>query len=368
MSISEEQIEYKKLYDWQTVQGAFGCRILTRPADKEEAREHIQGIKEAFIKDWTKPLSPAQDIAAGQIENIVEGAFTDNEITFIELIQNAADAATADGSKISFEFTPEELVVRNDARLFTKSDVKAVTRPGQSNKAGDAIGYWGVGFMSVYQLTESPHIVSPPYQFRFANKDYGLDVSEPVWTVIPDWVNDDALPVDYDFDENTFILPYRDNIRKQSLNPENSQNDSLLDVAMSEINASLLLFIPDIRAIEVVNKIDDEGLESRYEQRQKRLEILDEQRFDDHASIQRTSDGQEWFVYRLTYDIPEQIQRDLESSRCHVDFDGVENPQREIVIAFNTRTGDLQPLRAVDESESKSGGVYAQIYSFFQEL
>ncbi|KAF8976283.1 hypothetical protein BGZ46_008399 [Entomortierella lignicola] len=98
---------------------------------------------------------------------------------FSEFLQNAADAGA---TKISFMldqrtfgknnlFSDEmaawqgpALVIYNDAE-FSESDFKALTDLGVGNKRGDSskIGRNGVGFNSVYHITDVPSVVSGSY-------------------------------------------------------------------------------------------------------------------------------------------------------------------------------------------------------------
>jgi sacsin len=93
-----------------------------------------------------------------------------------ELIQNAEDANatcvsfTFDSAKYSFKDLPDRemefvgqpaLVVSNDA-LFSDSDFEAIIKIAQGKKKRDLtkIGRYGLGFLSVYHLTDVPCILS----------------------------------------------------------------------------------------------------------------------------------------------------------------------------------------------------------------
>jgi hypothetical protein len=92
-----------------------------------------------------------------------------------ELIQNADDA---EATKLTFHFTPEALVVEDDGG-FTKCadpaapecgyadtsrvcDFHAFRELGGATKRSDALttGAFGIGFLSVYQVTDRPEIIS----------------------------------------------------------------------------------------------------------------------------------------------------------------------------------------------------------------
>lgn len=85
---------------------------------------------------------------------------------FIELIQNSDDAVS---SKIWVGKFKDHLVVANNGRSFTESDVIAICRSGASSKErGKTIGYRGVGFKSTTYITDNIIIFSDRTYFSFS--------------------------------------------------------------------------------------------------------------------------------------------------------------------------------------------------------
>ncbi len=84
-----------------------------------------------------------------------------------ELIQNADDAKDESGllaaRKISFDVTDQALIVSNDA-LFRDEDFERLRNVASGTKRYEegerTTGAFGVGFISVYQITDHPEIVS----------------------------------------------------------------------------------------------------------------------------------------------------------------------------------------------------------------
>jgi len=82
-----------------------------------------------------------------------------------EIIQNAEDAgATA----VRFSLSDTGLDIQHDGRDFDIKDIEGVTGIGISTKKDDLtqIGKFGIGFKSVFAVTETPIIHSGffPYQ------------------------------------------------------------------------------------------------------------------------------------------------------------------------------------------------------------
>lgn len=84
-----------------------------------------------------------------------------------ELIQNADDAKNEAGelsaTRIIFDFRDDTLVVRNDA-VFRKIDFERMRQVADGSKRSEAgdrtTGAFGVGFISLYQITDRPEIHS----------------------------------------------------------------------------------------------------------------------------------------------------------------------------------------------------------------
>lgn len=97
-----------------------------------------------------------------------------------ELLQNANDAIRDQldqiGSsnipeqryRIRLDVTKEALIVSNDGIPFQEKDVESISMWGESSKdPNKSIGYKGIGFKSVLEITESPQIFSQLVQFHF---------------------------------------------------------------------------------------------------------------------------------------------------------------------------------------------------------
>jgi hypothetical protein len=99
-----------------------------------------------------------------------------------EMLQNANDAIL-EGKyrlkqqrnvfRVRIHLTEEALIVANDGASFAEKDVDSIYRWGESSKTGKnsseykTIGYKGIGFKSVLEITESPQVFSEVVQFHF---------------------------------------------------------------------------------------------------------------------------------------------------------------------------------------------------------
>jgi hypothetical protein len=94
-----------------------------------------------------------------------------------ELIQNADDAAA---TFVRFKLWDHEIVVENDGRPFTKpdeiqekekSDFFRISHIGLGKKEEEMTGTFGIGFTSVFHITDTPRIVSNGWDFEIHVND-----------------------------------------------------------------------------------------------------------------------------------------------------------------------------------------------------
>jgi hypothetical protein len=122
------------------------------------------------------------DFAISNMWNSVIEKYSDQAHFIYELLQNANDAKA---TKSSFQLTKNGLFFKhNGTKNFWVSnpdnekldqqnnklgDINAITAVAQSNKKDHStIGKFGVGFKSVFQYTETPHIYDPNIQFKIS--------------------------------------------------------------------------------------------------------------------------------------------------------------------------------------------------------
>lgn len=170
----------------------------------------------------------------------------------LELIQNADDNAYASevDPEIHIALSSSALKVWNNEQGFTKANVRALCSVGESTKLKKVgfIGEKGIGFKSVFQVSNAPQIHSNGFHFRF-------DMSNPeehLGYVVPHWIEPDASIT---AEGTTIVLPAK-------------AGESFTDAVLSELDARLLLFLRKLRRIELrtpgeevsMQRLDDDGL------------------------------------------------------------------------------------------------------------
>src|SRR6266566_3487207 len=98
-----------------------------------------------------------------------------------ELLQNAEDQGA---SEAQFQLAPTHLVFCHNGNPFTRQDVENITGIGNTNKLQEAnkIGRFGMGFKSVFAITERPEIYTEvegkPFAFAIEHLVVPIAISE----------------------------------------------------------------------------------------------------------------------------------------------------------------------------------------------
>lgn len=99
--------------------------------------------------------------------------------------------ATSDGVKpyIKFDIHPNEIIIDSNEGGFTRENVKAICRIGESTKTRTSsqhyVGEKGIGFKSVFMVASKVHIQSGPFSFSFEHMpgNDGMGMITPEWEI-----------------------------------------------------------------------------------------------------------------------------------------------------------------------------------------
>jgi len=154
---------------------------------KMSEKELIEKIKKAIEADKDRRIWKDAVRAVSLVSELV---FTRSSHFIMELIQNAEDAGISlpNTGEMTIRVSHKRVLVTHNARPFNEEDVNAICglRTTKKPELG-SIGYLGIGFKSVFKITDSPHIFSGKFRFKF-DKDVWDDPDEVPWQIIPVWV------------------------------------------------------------------------------------------------------------------------------------------------------------------------------------
>ena len=262
---------------------------------------------------------------------ISEVVFTRSSGFVLELIQNAEDAGLGLNSPGTFEIrvNKDRVRVSHNGRPFSKQDVSAICSIRSSKKPEQGtLGYLGIGFKSVFKISDCPVICSDGFQFKF-DKNYWDDPTKNPWQVIPIWVDDP--PKEIDAELTTFIIPYREKAYYSSLVGE-----------LEKLSSELYLFLRWLRKIVVIDEVSG---------RSWTLETIGEDE-DGITTLKHDNEEVRFKFFRRTVKVPNSVKQDrlAQDYRANV-------TKREVAIAFALdEEGNLAP--------SEAGAMYGGVYSF----
>lgn len=154
----------------------------------------------------------------------------DNRTHFIfELLQNAEDAlgrrGALDGSrKVTFTLNATRLMLSHFGKPFDEADVRSVCDISESTKNEPSIGRFGLGFKSVYNITDAPEIHSG--EEAFSIEDYVFPKRIPRLHLHPE--------------ETQIILPLR---------PQDASAGEEITSGFRQLGPNSLLFLRNIEEI-----------------------------------------------------------------------------------------------------------------------
>ncbi len=166
--------------------GATSAALAGRPAWRERLRRFADRVLEVL------EAAPKSISQANAEEILSRRVYTDPGHFFVELLQNAEDA---EATEWHVGVGADAVTVWHDGVPFDAKDVVGVLSIGQTTKRRDQIGFFGVGFKSVYEVCERPQVYSGPFLFEIA------DVSIPRRLA--------ARPADGPQDGTLLVLPLR---------------------------------------------------------------------------------------------------------------------------------------------------------------
>ncbi len=277
---------------------------MTKKAPKEligELRSRYAG-NEATI-------GQLQDLA----EIVSENLQSEKEHFILELIQNADDNLYEDGIspelKISMKHIPFEgeeqniLIVENNEKGFQEENVRALCAFKKSTKINklETTGEKGIGFKSVYSVTDCPYIFSNGYNFCLP-KDVEVEGGRLSY-IVPEWV--EKIP-EWAKGKNCIVLPIKKELTEH------------LKSKLNEIDAKTFLFLRQLRRIDILIDVENEYVKKDFsvdiDKKTKRTNLVSTEK--NGVSSDVISSKIEYYFYEKEITKPEEI---VEKSRKNVD-------------------------------------------------
>ena len=173
---------------------------------------------------------------------ISEDLYSDDVHFVLELIQNAEDNKydSTVNPFLKFIIESDTILIQNNEIGFDKKNILALCSVAESTKTKKEgyIGEKGIGFKSVFRISDEPHIFSNGFQFKFKRVDEELGLGY----IVPYWIED--VPNFIDRKLTNILLPLNDQAKEDLLK-------------FSEIEPEILLFLRKLNKVEIQNKVDN---------------------------------------------------------------------------------------------------------------
>lgn len=292
-----------------------------------DPEQHIREI----CDDYRRSSDRTRDSLAGAIDRL-QKAFSRRGHFIMEFIQNADDAKA---NQLVVYVSNDKVQVFNNGQPFEPKDVESICKVGRSSKTvEDYIGYLGVGFKSVFLISENPQIYSTTYRFKF-NKYHWAKPETLPWQIMPIWIKEP-------FDEKwntTFVIPLK--------NPE------IADLIRNEIspdslNVRMMLFLKGLKEIIIKDgKNHERKIMKKTTKESENYGICEiEEKSGESLTMER------WVTFRKLCDVPSEVSEDFITKEWERD----EVRSREVVVAFK--------LNEKNELEEVEGTAHIGVFSF----
>ncbi|ELU06277.1 hypothetical protein CAPTEDRAFT_76413, partial [Capitella teleta] len=167
----------------------------------ERIRREEFGIGLELTCEFQAVFEKNQARLGRSLQRLAHDLYSKDTHFVLELIQNADDNSYAEHllnpdsdvvPTLSFVVSDRAVKISNNEKGFLEKHVKAICDVGCSTKPKHQMGYIGqkgIGFKSVFRVSDEPEIVSSGFHFKFDKN------SSDMGYILPHWVNDE-IPID----------------------------------------------------------------------------------------------------------------------------------------------------------------------------
>ena len=287
----------------------------------DDIQREIDASKETHI--WSDYVNA--------LKLISQVVFTRSSGFILEMIQNAEDAGLGQKSQgvLEIKINKDRVKIIHNGRPFSDNDGRAICGIRSSKKPENGtLGYLGIGFKSVFKVTDCPEIYSNGFRFKF-DRNHWSDPSNTPWHVIPIWIDKPSEAIDAE--KTTFIIPFREKMYYSHVLEE-----------LKKVKTELYLFLRWLKKIEVSDEVSGKAWT---------MENIGENK-DGITVLKQDGQEQRLKFFRHEIDVPDWVKQDRLTQEYRANV-----TKREIAIAFALdKEGNLAP--------SPAGAMYGGVSSF----
>ncbi|XP_034083344.1 protein NO VEIN isoform X4 [Gymnodraco acuticeps] len=290
----------------------------------EDIRKSEFGIGVELNAEGQKLMQVHSERLGRSLDRLSTELYSKDTHFVLELIQNADDNSYPSevGVVPALAFVVERdcITVLNNETGFQDGNIKAICDVGRSTKGKHKYGYIGqkgIGFKSVFKVTDCPEIHSNGFHLRF-DKSCG-----PMGYILPHWMEEER-PLD------TQLLGNQHSWTTKICLPLRSESHQTRNL-FHDVHPSLLLFLHRLRSISI------------YNQSEKRFVTMTRKDLSHNMlEVEHTEGIERWLVVKTVVQ-PKKIKENVDSTELALAFqldnnitegDIVCQPQKQPVFAY----------------------------------
>ncbi|XP_073027988.1 protein NO VEIN isoform X2 [Primulina eburnea] len=227
----------------------------------ESIRKEEFGLDQSLSATGSTMLEKQHARLGRALHCLSQELYSQDSHFLLELVQNADDNIYPKNVEPTLTFILQEkgIMVLNNEQGFSAKNIRALCDVGNSTKKGNNAGYIGkkgIGFKSVFRVTDAPEIHSNGFHIKFDITEGQIGFVLP--TVIPPCDIDlftrsasaNASCVGQDSWNTCIVLPFKSTL---------SESFAMSNIVsmFSDLHPSLLLFLHRLRCIKFRNMLDD---------------------------------------------------------------------------------------------------------------
>ncbi|TSK14591.1 Sacsin [Bagarius yarrelli] len=302
----------------------FSEQLSQQMAIIEDIRKNEFGVGVELNEAGQNLMKKQQARLGRSLERLSTELYSKDTHFVLELIQNADDNSYPLDRKeepaLAFIVQKDCITILNNEFGFEEKNVRAICDVGKSTKGKHTCGYIGqkgIGFKSVFKVTDCPEIHSNDFHIQFDK------ASGPMGYILPHWVEEERhVPlVAKEIAEKSWTTKIFLPLRSESYQTKNLFHD---------VHPSLLLFLHRLRSITIYSEAE-----------RKVVSMMRRDLNHNVLEVEHTGGVERWLVVKkILY--PEKVKVDVESTELALAFqlnNGSEDkvkvqPRQQPVFAF----------------------------------
>ncbi|ETK79908.1 hypothetical protein F441_14516 [Phytophthora nicotianae CJ01A1] len=267
------------------------------------------------------------------LKRLSDELYSESTHFVLELLQNADDNTYDDAVVPLGEFTltnDKEIVFYNNEQGFSPANIQAICDVGASTKAAvdseASIGKKGIGFKSVFKVSDNPQVHSNGFHicFHAKNSKHGTGMGY----ILPYWLDDTTQWRQRR--GTTFVLP---------LNDASVQRVDDISQSLMAFEPSVLLFLRRIRELRLGDSARQQTLhflkkETKLRANSQLVQLYSQVKSENSVEIKQ----QKWLVVKETLEPPQLFNRshttDIALAFPIEDFNAEDRPPLQQVFCY----------------------------------